>query len=173
MAFMTSYSDLDERLPEGTYEMIISGAGEETDKFGNSRLSVTMVVRNDVQQDRQNYTFYHSLFKVKEPKPVDAQTCNYSYAMIMRIAQSAKLPENKQYQTFAEFLADIVNRPVKVDIYHDTYNGKTNARVKYWYATDVPDVKHKFKTAATTAAAAVPAPAPPTPTQSSALPWVK
>ncbi len=166
MAFTTSYSDLSDRLPEGTYEMIITGAGEETDRMGNSRLSITMTIRNDVQQERQNNVFYHSLFKLREPKPVDAQMNNYSYTAIMRIAQSVKLPENKQYNNLAELLADFINRPVKVEIYHDTYNNKTNARIKYWYASDVPDVKHKFKTPTAST------PAPQTAVTTSALPWV-
>ena len=132
MGFSTNYSDLSDRLPEGTYEMIITGASEETGRMGSSRLNITMAIRNDVQQERQNSIFYHSLFKVKEPKPVDAQMCNYSYTAIMRIAQSAKLPENKQYNNLAELLADFINRPVKVEIYHDTYDTKPNARIKYW-----------------------------------------
>jgi len=168
MAFSTSYSDLSEMLPEGTYEMIITGAGEETDQTGKSRLSIAMVIRNDVQQEHQNYMFYHAMFKLKDPKPVDAQTCNYSFNSIMRIAQSAKLPESKQYNNLGELLADFINRPVKVDIYHDEYNGKKNARIKYWYASDVPEIKHAFKnrTAAPTQPQTQAA-------ASSPLPWVK
>jgi len=132
-------------LPEGTYEILISTATEETDQTGKSRLNFMLTVRNDVQQEHANRVLFHSIYKSKEPKPLDAQVCNYSFQSIMRIASVTKLPENKQYQNLAELLSDLVNRPAKVDVYHDEYNGKKSVKVKYWNASDKPEVHHQYK----------------------------
>ncbi len=145
MAFSTNYSELNDLLPEGTYEALITTASEETDQTQRTRLSFTLTIRNDVQQECQNRTMFHSMYKLKDPKPMDAQVGNYSFQMIMRIAAAAKLPENKQYNSLAELMNDMVNRPVKIDVYHDEYNGKKSVKIKYWNASDKPEIQHQFK----------------------------
>ena len=145
MGFSINYSELNDLLPEGTYEALITTASEEIDRQMRARLNFMLTIRNDVQQKCQNRTMFRSMYKSKEPKPVDEQTDNYNYDMLMRIGGAAKLPENKTYNSIAEFLNDLVNRPVKIDVHHKDFNGNKSAEIKKWYASDKPEIQHQFK----------------------------
>lgn len=134
-----------ELLPEGTYEMLIEKSSTEIDNKQRERINMQLVVRNDVSQQHQNAKFFHSIYKSREPKELDAQTEGYSFASLMQIAMAANLEAGKDYPNLAALLADFVKRPIKVTVYHDVYNGKTSARVRRWNKTDNPVVMHQPK----------------------------
>lgn len=139
------YSNVNEYelLPEGEYEMLIEKSGLEIDNKNRERISLQMVVRNDVNQPNKNAKLFHSIYKSKEPKPIDMQSNGYSFASLMQIAKAVRLEENKDYPSLQALIADFINRPVKATIYHDTYNGKTSARVQWWKQTSNPTVMHQ------------------------------
>ena len=134
-----------ELLAEGTYEMLIEKAEIELDNKQRERINVQAVIRNDVSQPSQNAKFFHSIYRNKQPSEMDAQTDGFSFKSIMQIAKAANLPAGKDYPTLAALLADFVKRPVKVQIYHDTYQDKKTSRVKFWNMTDHPAVMHTPK----------------------------
>ena len=174
MAFTLNYNNVNDLIPEGSYEVLITTACEEADKQGRTRLNFALVVRNDVDQPAQNRTVFHSMYKVREPDEDDRMTENYKFGALMRIAKSAGLPEDKPYQSVAQMVADTVNRAVRIEIAHETYEGKKSARIKYWNETDYPQIAHRMNAKAQSytpqQSGSVPASALNHPS-ASALPW--
>ena len=76
------------------------------------------------------------------------QLDGFSFKQIMALAKAAKIPAGKNYANLDEMGKDIEGKPVLVEVYHDTYNGSTNVRVKYVNESKYPDCKHVFKESA-------------------------
>lgn len=148
MNFTTNYDDVgtgSELLPEGFYECVVKSASLNATQNGTPYFDVRFVVRNDVSQKYQNKYIFHSIWKRKTPSEADMQLDGYSFKQIMALAKAAKIPAGKNYANLDEMGKDIEGKPVLVEVYHDTYNGNTNARVKYVNESKYPDCKHVFK----------------------------
>lgn len=132
--------------PEGDYECIILKIEEkETNKSKKKYLNCTLIVRNDVEQGYKNAYIWHTLWKRREPTPSDMQVNGYSFGQVMAIGQSAGLPDGKEYDSLEEFCKDLINKPVRVTIKHEEYNGNIQERVNYVNPTKYPDCKHVFR----------------------------
>lgn len=143
--------------PEGDYEVIIVKAEEKvTQNSGKTFLNLSMVIRNDVQQAYQNGYIFHSLWKRKDPTEADMQVNGYSFGQIMALGKAAKLPDGKNYAGLEEFLRDLIDKPVRVHLVHDTYNDKTRESVQYINPTEFPSVRHVPKKAVTSDTYAAP-----------------
>ena len=150
MNFSTNYDDVgtgSELLPEGLYECVVKSASLNATQNGTPYFDVRFVIRNDVSQKYQNKYIFHSIWKRKTPSEADMQLDGYSFKQIMALAKAAKIPAGKNYASLDEMGKDIEGKPVLVEVYHDTYNGSTNVRVKYVNETKCPDCKHVFKEA--------------------------
>lgn len=146
--FTTDYKDIGNEntpIPEGEYEAIIRNAQERTTQKGGSFLSLSIVIRNDVQQDCHNRYIFENMFRKNEPSQADKQVQGYSFKRLMQIARAAKLPAGKAYETVQELCRDLLQKPVRITVYHDTYNSKVNVRVKYFDCTSFPQVNHIWK----------------------------
>ena len=152
MNFTTNYENVGTGsglLPEGLYECVIKSAAIETTKNGTEYFDVRFVIRNDIQDQKYaNKYIFHSIWKKKEPSEADMQLDGFSFKQIMSLAKAAKLPAGKAYASLDEMGKDLIGKPVLVEVYHDTYNGQTNERVKYVNETKYPDCKHVFKESA-------------------------
>ena len=60
----------------------------------------------------------------------------------MALGKSAGLPDGKDYESLTEFCNDLINKPVRVNLKHEEYNGKMQERVNYLNPTKFPEVKH-------------------------------
>lgn len=150
MNFTTNYDDAgtgSELLPEGLYECVVKSASVNSTQNGTPYFDVRFVIRNDVSQKYQNKYIFHSIWKRKTPSEADMQLDGYSFKQIMALAKAAKIPAGKNYANLDEMGKDIEGKPVLVEVYHDTYNGNTKARVKYVNESKYPDCKHVFKEA--------------------------
>lgn len=156
MGFRNDFSQArdNELKPEGDYEVIIARAEEKTAQSGKIYLNISMVIRNDVEQAYKNGWIFHSLWKRKEPTAADMQVNGYGFGQIMSLGKAAKLPDGKDYADLGEFLADLINKPVRVHLIHDEYNGTKRESVQYLNPTDFPQVNHTFKKKAPDAFAA-------------------
>lgn len=151
MNFTTNYDDVgtgSELLPEGLYECVVKSASLNATQNGTPYFDVRFVIRNDVSQKYQNKYIFHSIWKRKTPSEADMQLDGYSFKQIMALAKAAKIPAGKNYANLDEMGKDIEGKPVLVEVYHDTYNGNTNVRVKYVNESKYPDCKHVFKESA-------------------------
>lgn len=149
MGFSTDYTENNsyDLIPEGEYEVIIRNAEERNANSGSLFLSLSLVIRNDVQQGCQNRYVFENMHKKKEPSQADMQVQGYSFKRLMQIAQAAALPSGKAYETVQDLCKDLLHKVVKITLYHHTYNGKTNERVKYFNASSFPQCHHIFTSA--------------------------
>lgn len=154
MAFKTDFSKAsegNELKPEGYYEVIIESWKYKTFDNGTKKLNFTYVVRNDVEQKYKNALIFHSLSKKNNPNSDDESTGGYSYKLVMAIGEAAGLSNGSDYKSFEDYLNMLVNKPVKILLEHNPYNGKKYERVVKHYPTAFPQVNHKFKTKPNTA----------------------
>lgn len=146
--FVTDYGDTGNEntlIPEGEYEAIIRNAEERNTRSGSLFLSLSLVIRNDVQQGCHNRYVFENMFKKKEPTQSDKQVQGYSFKRLMQIASAAQLPAGKAYETVQDFCKDLLQRPVRITVYHDPYGGKLEAKIQYFDRTNCPQVHHIWK----------------------------
>ncbi len=165
--FSTDYSEVKggyELIPEGEYEVVIRNIEEKTTEKGSVGLNLSLVVRNDIEQNCKDRYIFHTLWKRKEPTQADMQVQGYSFNQLMHLAKAVNLPSGKSYETVQQLCADMLKRPLRVTVVHGEWNGKVRAEVKYTNASNFPDCKHVFRekqqTAATATATTTTAPAP-------------
>lgn len=140
--------------PEGDYECLIAKVEERVTKNGKENLNISMVIRNDVEQNYKNGCIFDTLWKKKEPTNADLQVKGYSYGQIMALGKAAGLPDGKEYDSLEQFCGELVNKPMRVTIKHEEYNGKTQERVSWRNPTKYPTVKHIPKQTTTNTATA-------------------
>jgi hypothetical protein len=151
MNFTTNYDNVgtgSDLIPEGEYECVVRTAALNSTANGTPYFDVRLVIRNDVSQKFSNRYIFHSLWKKKEPSEADMQVDGFSFAQIMALAKAAQLPAGKSYPGLNEMGKDLIGKPVRVTIEHNTYKEKTSERVKYVNETKYPDCKHVYKEAA-------------------------
>ncbi len=145
MGFKNNYAEADmgnNIKPEGDYECIIQKIEERTTRNGATGLNISMVIRNDVEQKFRNGFIFHTLWKRREPTEMDKQVNGYGFGQVMALGKSAGLPDGKDYESLTEFCNDLINKPVRVNLKHEEYNGKMQERVNYLNPTKFPEVKH-------------------------------
>lgn len=149
MGFSTNYDDVNDYglIPEGEYEVVIRNIEERTTKNGATGLNLSLIIRNDVEQKYKDRYLFCTYWKRKEPTEADMQVQGYSFAQIMRLAKSAKLPSGKAYENVQALCEDLMKRPLKVTVKHEMndYDGKLRENIKYVNESNFPDCKHVFK----------------------------
>ena len=148
MGFSTNYDNVNndfDILPEGEYEVIIRNIEERTTPKGATGLNISLVVRNDVEQNYKDRYIFYSIWKRKEPTEADRQVQGYSFKQIMRLAKSAKLPSGKAYETVMDMCKDLLHRTLKVTLEHREHNGKQQENVKYVNESAYAECRHVFK----------------------------
>ena len=150
MAFRTNNSKASEGnfslKDEGYYEVIIDSAETKTiQSSGKQCVSLTYIIRNDVQQKYQNGIIFHSVWKKQEPNEDDMQVGGYNFGQLMAIASAAKLPDNQEFAGLDDFLKALCGRAMKVHLYHDDYNDKFYEKIDLHQPTEYPEIKHKEK----------------------------
>lgn len=129
-------------IADGTYEVVITLAGEDATKNGAEYADFRLTVRNDIDQKHKNQIVFEKLWKAKA-------TGKYNMMMFNTIGKAAQLQKGKSYNSMQDLLADYVGKPVRVTVKNETseYNGNTyeNLNVKKWEETKFPNVQHVYK----------------------------
>jgi len=150
MSYSVNYDEATEGsdlIPEGEYECIIKYAGEDATRGGTVYMGVTLVVRNDVDQQCKNKFIWHKIWQKKEPSPADMQCGGYSSKQINAVSKSANLPNGKKYESLSDWADELKNKIVRVTVEHETYQGKTSAKVKWVNESKAPNCVHRWKNA--------------------------
>ncbi len=150
MAFSTNYDNMDDYglIPAGDYEVLIRNAEARTTQSGAQKLGFSLVIRNDVEQSCQNRYLFLDIWKKREPNAQDMQVQGYNFIQLMQLAKCAKLPNGKAYETVEDLCRDLIGKPLRVTVVHDTYNGKTSEKIdqlKGVKATQFPECRHVMK----------------------------
>lgn len=165
MGFSTNYEGMSDNygpIPEGEYEVVIRNIEERTTKNGATGINLSLVIRNDVEQKYKDRYLFHTLWKRKEPTEADMQVQGYSFKQIMILAKAAKLPSGKAYENVQQLCEDLLKRPLRVTVEHETndYNGKTRENIRYINESKFPECRHVYKEKKSAAASETIAPKP-------------
>lgn len=133
--FKTNYSNTSGLIPAGEYECIIRDVVNMTNQNGTIHLNVRLIIRNDVEQSCQNRYIFHKIWKLKATGDYDERNFN-------DLAKSANLGDEKEYVSLLGFFKELELKPVKVTVYHETFNDRTSEKVKNFDRTAHPEVKH-------------------------------
>lgn len=126
-------------VPEGSYEVIVLKAFEDTAKSGTGFINLHLVIRNDITvQKQQNRYIFGSIWQSKE-------TGQYNAGMLNAVAKALKIENGKRYNNLQELLSDFVGKTCKVTVKHEEYNGKINVRVNKWEQSAFQGCNHIFK----------------------------
>lgn len=138
--FTTDFSEVREfsEFKAQPYEMIVFDAYEAPNKNDKLRVVIDYVVRNDVQQEKQNAHLWDETYRSRE-------TNKYNMGILMSKAKALGIPEGKHYDSFEAFLNDFKGRTAKVTVKLDEYNGEKYPKVRYTNPTDIPSCHHVWK----------------------------
>lgn len=135
----------DDLIPEGKYEVVVKSAGIGSTPWGTEYIDLPLIVRNDVDQAYKNkYIFYH-LWKKKDPDEMDKTCNNFSAKQIFKLCKAVGIPEDKNFESLDEMLAELAGKPLLVGIKHDVYNEKKQEKISFTDITNFPECKHEFK----------------------------
>lgn len=135
-------------LPEGDYECVVKGAFVTATNGYAPReyFSVRFVVRNDVPQKYQNKVIFHAIWWRNEDKQTedDRKIGGFSYKQIMNLCKGVGIPRGKSFKDLNELGEFMTGKCCLVHIVHDTWQGKTSAKVAWVNETKYPNCTHKF-----------------------------
>lgn len=130
------------KIENGTYEVLITLAGEDAFPSGAEYVDLRLTIRNDIQQPFQNMIVFERIFKAKA-------TGKYNMTMFNTVGKAAQLPVGKTYSNLQGLLDDFINKPLKVTVENKKSDcGKyDNLNVVYggWEITEFPNVQHVRK----------------------------
>lgn len=132
-------------LPEGEYDVIITKAEESVHSNGKPNITLAFTVRNDVEQECRNRLAFLTMWKKREPNADDLQVEGYNYDQLKNLLDAARVTDT-DFGTVSDFCKALIGRCVVISIYHEEYNGKTQARVRGFdiYPTKFPECRHIF-----------------------------
>jgi hypothetical protein len=138
MAFRTDYTNVGNLMvPPGEYEVVVKGAYFDKAKTTNKDyFSIPLVIRNDVEQKYQNARIWDGIFGLTD-KAIAWKTNNISSAV--------KIPEGAEFEDLDDWGRYIIDKPMRVKVKHEDYEGRTQARIQFYNETKFPDVKHVHK----------------------------
>lgn len=153
MAFGTNYSAAQDYslIPQGEYECMIANAGVSETRSGARKVSIHLVIRNDVQQQCVNRYLFLDIWRKKEPNENDAQVEGFNFAQLMNVARAARIPDGTSFETLEQFLKALMGRCIRATVSHREWDGKVMESVDQLRGiqeTRFPECRHKQKTAA-------------------------
>lgn len=153
MAFGTNYSAAQDYspIPQGEYECMIVNTSICVTGSGARRVSIQLVIRNDVQQQCMNRRLYLDIWRKKEPNENDEQVEGFNFAQLMNVARAARIPDGTSFETLDQFLETLIGRCIRATVSHREWNGKVMESVDQLRGiqeTRFPECRHKQKTAA-------------------------
>lgn len=134
--FTTDYSKNEEKkfapVPEGDYEVTIDKAGMDATKGGTEYLGITLRIRDDLDKalPETNGKYHKRLIFVSFWK--NKQTGKLNPTDIMRVMQAAGIPEGTDIESWDAFDDMLHDKPVKVHVKVDEYNGNKRNTVASW-----------------------------------------
>ena len=134
-------------VPAGVYEFIIKSAEFEVNRnTGTPSISIPAAVRNDIEgQQHANQYVFHRIYRKKEPNKADLDCENYNADQINAICKAVGIPDDKYYPSLQDLLPELVGGVFKAEVYHDTFNGTPNAKIKLIEKSKFPDCRHVWK----------------------------
>ena len=143
MAISFNYEDL-EYITPGVYEAVIQNTSEEfTQGNGTRYMAVSMVIRNDVQQQHQDKKIEYRIWTTSKPetKTIEGYV-EYSLALM---SKACRLPEQIDVNSVNELSKLWIKKPVRITVGQREYKGKTYIEISKVEASDNIQVNHQYK----------------------------
>lgn len=143
MAISFNYEDL-EYITPGVYEAVIQNTSEEfTPGNGTRFMAVSMVIRNDVQQQCQDKRIEYRIWTTSKPetKTIEGYV-EYSLALM---SKACRLPETINVNSVNELSKLWIGKPVRITVGQREYNGKTYIEISKVEESGNIQVNHKYK----------------------------
>lgn len=125
--------------PEGRYECIIRSARYDSTMGGTEYLRITLDIRNDVPQECQGEAIEWSVWRKKQPGPRDPD--GFAIGTIQHLSKVVGFDNGQEFASIDDWMRALSGRLICVDIKHEEFNGRINARVSYSYETEHPNVQ--------------------------------
>lgn len=145
MAISFNYEDL-EYITPGVYEAVIQNTSEEfTQGNGTRYMAVSMVIRNDVQQQCQDKRIDYRIWTTSKPetKTIEGYV-EYSLALM---SKACRLPETINVNSVNELSKLWIGKPVRITVGQREYNGKTYIEISKVEESGNIQVNHQYKSA--------------------------
>lgn len=145
MAISFNYEDL-EYITPGVYEAVIQNTSEEfTQGNGTRYIAVSMVIRNDVQQQYQDKKIEYRIWTTSRPetKTIEGYV-EYSLALM---SKACRLPEQININSVNELSKLWIGKPVRITVRQRKYQGNTYIEISKVEESGNIQVNHKYKSA--------------------------
>jgi len=108
-----------EPVPPGTYEAVISEVKVKTSSTGNPMISVTLTIRDDVDQKAQKRKLFDNLVQTEK-----------AMFKFQQYAKAIEMPEGTSIPTLEAFAQELLYKPVKAKVSNkmEEFNGKEELR---------------------------------------------
>lgn len=124
--------------PEGVYECLIKNAQNSMTRNGTEYLQINLTIRDDVAQEGAGETIDWPVWRKKAPTRNDPD--GFPAGTIQHISRVTGLANGTNFETIDDWMRALSNKPIRVEIRHEEYNGNTRARVSYVHETEQPDI---------------------------------
>lgn len=147
MAFGISYKQTENNsiIPIGEYEVFIKSAEEKVTQAGKSYISVSFIVRNDVEQRYKNKYIWYSIWKKKEPNQADIACGGYNNQQIQFLSKAVQFSDGTEFASIQDWMKQLKGRVLKITIKHEEFNGKIRERVQKVDITKYPQYDEVFE----------------------------
>ena len=132
-------------MPEGEYEIIISGAKEDETQNQTVYISVPMIVRNDIEQPYKNAFIWHAIWHMKTPSQSDAEVGGYNSREIQSISKAVCFDNGTEFDSLEQWMDALKSKLCRVTVKHELYNGNPQVKVKRCEPTQHPECTHVIK----------------------------
>lgn len=124
--------------PEGFYEVIIASMQYAATNSGTEYLRVKLDIRADIAQEGAGESIDWPIWRKKEPTPRDPD--GFPNGTIQAISRCAGLESGVEYANMDAWINALLQRPIRVEIRHNEWQGRVRAQVSYLHETEHPVV---------------------------------
>ena len=145
MAFNFDYKKLEfEKVTPGIYEALVQNVSEQyTKDAGRKHLSVSIVIRNDIQQNHQNAMMNYNIWTTDNPETKKIE--DYVEFSLAMMCKACGLPEQINVSTVNELSKLWIRKPLIIKVEENEYNGKMYSNITKIEPTTNLNVNHIFK----------------------------
>lgn len=145
MAFKFDYENLEyEKVTPGVYEVIVQNVSEQyTPTSGKKHLGVSLIIRNDVQQLHQNAIIVYNIWTTDKPEVKTIE--GYVEFSLALMCKACGLPQEINVGSVNELSKLWINKPIKITVTENEYNGKMYANVSKVEESLNKAVNHQFR----------------------------
>lgn len=132
-------------IAEGFYEAVVKDACYDSTSSGKECIKIEFKIRDDVEQRYIRSLAWQRIFKPRDPTLQDQMCEGYRAASINILSRAAGFEDGAEFESIADWMRALIGRPVRIEIVHNEYNGKTYANIGKLERTAYPVVENTME----------------------------